>query len=173
MNCECQNLHLPFWATHLFWKAGDVRKLVTLTGLVKRIILFVTMLGTYKFFGGSRNSYPIIVLGRYYFSLHSCWLPVVPMHLTKKNASGCWLDWFTLIPPTCSGWLTNDDVEFSPSFPAILLLRNITVVTWAMVHRHGDTCKWSNRRVIMGFVDVSILATLFLHLSAEPSIIPR
>ena len=31
MNCECQNLHLPFWVTHLFWKAGDVWKLITLT----------------------------------------------------------------------------------------------------------------------------------------------
>ena len=25
-----QELHLPFLATHLFWKAGDVRKLITL-----------------------------------------------------------------------------------------------------------------------------------------------
>ena len=27
----CQKLHFPFLATHLSWKAGDVRKLITLT----------------------------------------------------------------------------------------------------------------------------------------------
>ena len=27
----CQNLHLPFWAMLLFWKASDVRKLVMFT----------------------------------------------------------------------------------------------------------------------------------------------